>query len=34
MNADRLRTLFDLTGRTAIITGGTRDISPPAPTSS
>ncbi|MGZ6982863.1 MAG: SDR family NAD(P)-dependent oxidoreductase [Ilumatobacteraceae bacterium] len=26
MNADKLRSLFDLTGRTAIITGGTRGI--------
>jgi NAD(P)-dependent dehydrogenase (short-subunit alcohol dehydrogenase family) len=26
MNADRLRSLFDLSGRTAIITGGTRGI--------
>jgi NAD(P)-dependent dehydrogenase (short-subunit alcohol dehydrogenase family) len=26
MNADKLRSLFDLTGRTAVITGGTRGI--------
>jgi NAD(P)-dependent dehydrogenase (short-subunit alcohol dehydrogenase family) len=26
MNADKLRTLFDLTGRVAIVTGGTRGI--------